>query len=316
MNDSTAGRTAAQTAARSGVAMGAGAIVLWSTSAAVTAWTGTRIGPWQFLAMGCLLSSALQIALNLALGRPLRRILLPPPRLWLIIVTGIAVCLCSFAVGLATAANRAQAIGVTLANYMWPSLTVVFSVLLVPGTRASARLAVAVALSVAGVLLAGSQALMAPGARTSLLPYAFGLAAGVSWAWYSAMMARWRDWARNYATAPLGMLTASLVGAAVCTARGLWHPVDAASLLGLALAAMGPQAGGYLLWELALHRASPATLGLMGAATPVLSTVWLLVMYATVPGVTTPGTTHPGAVLGAAALIGVSVFLGTWKRRG
>jgi drug/metabolite transporter (DMT)-like permease len=72
-----------------------------------------------------------------------------------------------------------------------------------------------------------------------------------------------------------------------------------------------PNAAGYMLWERALHRAPAATLGLLASATPVLSTLCLLGLFAlagksrTVPAQWLSLLT--GAALVAAAALLVSV---------
>jgi drug/metabolite transporter (DMT)-like permease len=46
------------------------------------------------------------------------------------------------------------------------------------------------------------------------LLYGLALVAAVTWAVYSTLLARWRDWARNYVTSPVGFL---LTGPRSCT---------------------------------------------------------------------------------------------------
>ena len=81
------------------------------------------------------------------------------------------------------------------------------------------------------------------------------------------------------------------------------------ALAGIIFVGLGPEGAGYLMWELALHRAAASTLGLLGSATPVLSTLWLLAMFAS----TADGKTQPdmSKLLAGAFLIGVSVLIGT-----
>jgi hypothetical protein len=75
------------------------------------------------------------------------------------------------------------------------------------------------------------------------------------------------------------------------------------------LAAIGPLGGGYMLWELALHRAPGTLLGLLGSATPVLSTVCLMGMFALTGSVRAGGARY-AVLLAASVLIGAAVVLG------
>ena len=80
---------------------------------------------------------------------------------------------------------------------------------------------------------------------------------------------------------------------------------------------LGPWAAAYMLWEMALHRVSSVTLGLMGAVTPVLSTLNLIGLFA----MTAPGRVSESQVLAlltAALMIGVAVVVGSPhpRRRG
>ncbi len=188
--------------------------------------------------------------------------------------------------------NPRQVFGVNLINYLWPVLTVLFSARLVPGVRLTWRLLLALALALAGLVFANLRAMrelisanmLANGSHVvDLLPYVLALTAAVSWALYSALLARWRSWAHQYVTSPLGFvligLLAFIIGPAVPGAK----PTTSGTLLTLLYGA-GPLAVGYLFWELGLARARVQTLSLMAAATPVLSTLLLCTFLKTVPG--------------------------------
>lgn len=296
--------------ARYGAAMGAGAVLLWSLSSACIVFMGKRLGIWQFLAITSLAGGLLQVAGYLAMGRSLRSVLMPPPRLWAAVALGFVAYLLLYTTGLVTSRTEAQAVGVSLMNYLWPTLTILFTTWLVPGERMHARLALAIALSLAGVLLATGQDIALPGPGASALPYLLGGAAAVSWAVYCALTSRWRRWAEDYAAAPAGFLIVGAVAAGVCLWRREWQPMDGRTWGAALLTAAGPWAGGYMLWEMALHRASGTTLGLLGSATPVLSTVCLLGLFALTSAGTLSGT-RVAVLLAAALMIGAAVALGS-----
>jgi drug/metabolite transporter (DMT)-like permease len=98
------------------------------------------------------------------------------------------------------------------------------------------------------------------------------------------------------------------LGIAGCVLTRNWNHVGASTWLAFLYAGLVPNAAGYMLWELALHRASGISLGLMGAATPVLSTLWLLLLFA-FTGKTGTLPTHWETLLLGAGLVAGAVLL-------
>jgi drug/metabolite transporter (DMT)-like permease len=292
-----------------GILMGAGAVLLWSLSSACIVWVGGQLGVWQFLAMVSVLAGLLQFLGYLAMGRRPRALLLPPPRLWLAVAGGFIPYLLLYTTALVTARTETQAAGVNLMNYLWPTLAVLFTTWLVPGERMRGRLAAALGLSLAGVLLANGADLARLEFREHLGPYVLGGMGAVSWALYCALTSRWRRWAKDHASAPLGFLLVGAIAAGVCYRLQAWQPVDGGTWTAVLLTALGPWAGAYMLWEMALHRASGITLGLMAAVIPVLSTVALIGLFA----LTAPGQVNPMRIvvlIVSAVMIGVAIAVG------
>ncbi len=289
-----------------GLLFGAGAIVLWSLSASVVRVGSEALGPWQFLAGSCLLGGCYQMVFRRTCDGHFRNAVGLPARLWLLTIFGFVLYGIAYPLAVALAASREQACGVNLVNYLWPTLTVVLGVLLVPGTNFSGLLAVALACVLAGTVLAnreGAGALFTTERMSfaALLPYLLALLAAILWSGYSALLARWRDWAGRYNTSGMGLLGVGLIAGVVC----LFHDADAGPIgfrgIGvLVLAGLGPWGNGYLLWELALSRANVKTLGLMAAVTPILSTLWLCLFLWFVPG---------WDLIAGAVLVTAAVFL-------
>jgi drug/metabolite transporter (DMT)-like permease len=294
-----------------GMWMGAAAILFWATSTACVLWIGRQVGVWQYLAINGLIAAGGQVALYSLLGRSPQSLFVMPLRLWAAAVLGFVLYAVCFTLGMITAASNAQATGVSLMNYLWPVLTVLCCLFLVPGSRMNARLGVALAISFLGLAIANWDAISQARLHDATLPYLLGGLAGCLWALYSALISRWRAWSQRYATAPSGFLMISMLGAAVCLAKGEWRAVDARTWMALLYSGLVPHAAGYMLWELALHRAPATKLGLMGAATPVLSTLGLFLLFAvTGHSGTLPaqwGILLTGATLIAAAVLVVSV---------
>jgi drug/metabolite transporter (DMT)-like permease len=288
--------------------MGLAAILVFATSASSILWIGRQVGVWQYLTLSCLVAGVGQVALYRMLGRKPRTLFILPPRLWALAVLGFVIYPTCLTVGLLTAVSDAQAAGVGLMNYLWPILTVVFSIFLVPGTRISVRLGVALVLALIGLAIANRHELGQVGVGSGALPFLLGGLAGICWGLYSALVARWRGWGQRYATAPAGLLMASAIGAIGCILTGEWHPIDTRTLLAILYVGLIPNAAGYMLWELALHRAPATTLGLMASATPVLSTLCLLGLFV-LTGKSPSMPAHWGNLLAGAVLIAGAVLL-------
>ncbi|MCL2649033.1 MAG: hypothetical protein FWD61_18875 [Phycisphaerales bacterium] len=300
---------------KQGVILASIALLLWSTSSATTVFTGDRIGGWQFLAIATFIAGILQVAAcSLHLKMPLKNIFAPPPKLLILILFTFTLYMLVYTNGLVLAA-KSQKVGVNLLNFLWPTLTVVFAAVLVPGSKMSKRLILALIVAFAGVLLANFQGLHelftdtnSDNKHLSLLPYLFGLMAGITWGAYSAFLARWKDWAGQYATSPLGFLLTSAIAFAICLSTGTWNHMDTISWIGVLYMAVGPQAAAYLLWELALNRAPARTLGLLASGNTVASTAWIFAITPFLQG----GSSHPNYLHTALAaiLITVAIILG------
>lgn len=304
----TDGPATANPTSRAGLWLGGGAVLCWSFASALIFLGARDLGPWAFVALASLLGGTVQLFAWRWHRGGFRTALRLPWRLWAVSVPCFVAYGLVWPAALASATPR-EVYGVNLINYLWPVLTVLLGSWWVPGARLTPRTLGASGLALAGLAcanLAHLQALLAPAgpagatAPLRLLPYGLAGAAALSWAVYSASLARWRYWAGGYATSPLGFLFTGLVAAGVsagsdtsvadASARGLW----------LTLAyGVGPLAAGYLLWEIALGRTRIEALGLLGTVTPVLSTLVLCVVLQTWPGLEVVA----GAVLVSAGVL-------------
>ena len=303
-----------------GILLGVAAILCWACAGAAASWMGKHLGLWPTLSIACGIGALAQTVCYLAMGHSVRAVLMPPPKLWLIILLGFPLYEVAHVGALAGSASDTQTVGVNLINYLWPTLTVLFAVMWVPGTKASMRLALAAGLALAGVIVGNWKGVEVVfgwngAARLPMLPYALVFVAAVSWSVYSAVLSRWRAWADKYSTATAGFLATGIIAAIICTLRGEWRPLTATEWLVAAPAGLIVYAAGYMLWELAIHRAPAEKLGLLSGAVPILSTLCLYAMFAIIQSSDRPSPSDVLRQLIAAVLIASAVLISMLRAR-
>ncbi len=296
-------------AARLGLTYGGAAVVFWSFGSTLVYIGARKAGTWTFVAIASTFAAILQMLSLRVQHRNLRTALFLPGKLW------IGPVLCFVIYGLAwplalASSSPSQVFGTNLINYLWPVLTVVLSVFLVPGVRLTGRTFLALCLALGGLIIANLQELSNLAATrpspsglniAGLLPYLLSLVAAVTWAVYSALLARWRLWAQEYVTSPIGFLLIGVIAFMVLAAgHGHTTAVRSTSIAWMLLYGAGPLAAGYLFWELALVRTQVQTLGILAAGTPVLSTLLLCLFLRTTPRV---------EIILAAVLVSAGVLL-------
>jgi drug/metabolite transporter (DMT)-like permease len=182
----------------SGVATlaGLGAIVLWSFTIAVARSLAEQLGSIGSAAAVFGVSglfSLVPLFTSSALRRNLQRL---PVRVLFGCGALFLAYMAFLFLAVGGARDRTEALNVGLLNYLWPVLTLLFSVLFL-GKRAGGMLVPGTALALAGlVLVLTHDTELTPGALFESLgsnprAYAFALAAAVAWALYSNLTARW-----------------------------------------------------------------------------------------------------------------------------
>jgi drug/metabolite transporter (DMT)-like permease len=183
---------------RSGTASGFAAIGLWSTTVALARSLSEQLGPLTAAATVYGVSGLLAVVC-LLLIRDTRHQIWRLPLKYLVgcglLFVGYMLVL-FLALGLA--ASREQALEVGLLNYLWPTLTILCSLLLL-GNRAGWLLLPGTLLALSGVVLVLTQGAdvswrsFARNLGSNPIAYSLGLAAAVSWALYSTLTRRWAD---------------------------------------------------------------------------------------------------------------------------
>lgn len=200
------------------------------------------------------------------------------------------------------ALRRAPAVEANLVNYLWPLLIVALAPVLLPGLRLTARHVLAVGLGVVGA------GLLITGGRWTLSPehwqgYALAGGSAFVWATYSLLTKR----VRPFPTQAVGLFCL-VSGALALACHVLLEPSFLPSRpdgLFIALLAIGPMGSAFFLWDAALKRGDPRTIGALSYLTPLGSTLWLLAAGA--------GTLTPVIAMAAALIIGGAV-LGASRR--
>ena len=261
--------SAERAATRRATAIGATAVLMWSTLALLTTLTGT-VPPFQLVAMAFAIAFAIGLVWTAANGRSLLGALRQPAVVWLIGVGGLF----GFHFFFFVALRLAPPVEANLINYTWPLLIVLLSGLL-PGERLRWW-------HVAGTLmgLAGATLLITGGGRLDLgAAYATGYAAAAAsaliWSGYSVL-------SRRLGAVPTdavgGFCGATAVLALAChlaMETTVW-PSDMVAWLAVLGLGLGPVGLAFFTWDYGVKRGDIRVLGAFAYGAPLLSTLLLL----------------------------------------
>ena len=261
------------------------AILMWSLLAALTVATG-RVPPFQLLAMTFAIGAL--IGPLMWLVRPdAMRAMRQPPLVWVVGIGGLFGyhALYFLALRLAPPAEAG------LVNYLWPLLIVLLSSLL-PGERLAAHHVVGAALGFAGtaLLFAGNSG--TPFEPSSIPGFVAAFVAAFVWAGYSVMS---RRLAAVPTDAVAGFCLATAILAAfvhLVTETTIW-PSTPGQRGAIAALGIGPVGLAFYAWDIGMKRGDIRVLGAASYATPLLSTLFLIVC----------GFAQPSTTLALAALL-------------
>lgn len=275
---------------RAATIQGMGAILLWATLASLTALSGS-IPALQLTAMSFALASAVGVAYAFVTGQSLHALRTVPLRAWALGVYGLL----GYHASYFFAVKSAPPVEVTIINYMWPLLIVLFSALLPAGKGGGPLRWWHVAGSALGFLGAALIPLGAGGGLElsgSTLGYAAAMLAAVIWSSYSVAS---RLFAHVPTTAVAGTCAMTAIGALVlhlAFERTVW-PLSAGQWLVVLACGLGPVGIAFFLWDAGVKRGNLRLLGALSYATPLLATVLLAVL----------GLGHITPIVGLAALL-------------
>jgi len=181
---------------RLGTISGFIAIVLWSTTVALARSISEQLGPMTAAAGIYTVSGAIALVQLLRSGKRQQQIRQIP--LKYLIVCGIPFLIYMIALFLAIgyASNHQQVLEVGLVNYLWPTLTILLSLVILK-RRANLLLIPGTILALVGIFLVLTQGThvswqsILGNLSANPVAYALGLIAAVSWAVYSNLTRRW-----------------------------------------------------------------------------------------------------------------------------
>jgi drug/metabolite transporter (DMT)-like permease len=288
---------------RRATVVGGSAILIWSTLAILSTKSGP-IPPFQLVATSFALASVIGFGVGLALGRPVLRSLRQPKRVWALGVGGLfGYHACYFA---ALRMVPEAAVEVSLINYLWPLLIVVFSAFL-PGERLTRGHILGTVMGLAGTVLIVAGGGGASVAANAVPGYIAAAVAAILWAGYSVLTRRYGDVPTD---AVGGFCLATAVLAGIChfaLEPTVWpRGWEWAVVLAIGL---GPVGSAFYVWDYGVKHGDIQALGALSYATPLLSTLLLIVLG---------GAAAPWPVWGAAVLIVGGAVLasgGLFKRR-
>jgi drug/metabolite transporter (DMT)-like permease len=255
--------------------LGTASVLIWSTTIAVSRLVMERLGVFPgssviLFSSGLLLFAFVSLRTRgfhwlVRVSRPHALRAGPLFVLYMVCLNG--------AVGLAQ--TRIEAIVAGLANYIWPAMILVFSILLLGRRARAVPLAGGLVLFVAGILAAtsvtaGGIGSLAGALRSPTLSVLLGLVAGVAWGLYSVIGRACRQ------EVPIGALSLFLLvagGATAALGATAWNGFSPSlPILGLVgYMVLFPTSLAYGLWGLAMQRGDVATLGALSNLIPVLS---------------------------------------------
>jgi drug/metabolite transporter (DMT)-like permease len=262
------------------------AIILWSSTVALSRSISEKVGPLM-LGFTVYTTAGVMLAVSAVLQK--REVNISKGQSRTIAVRGLLFIVYTFslylALGLAT--DRLQAVEIGLLNYLWPSLTLLLSLVLLR-KRANGWLVPGTLLGLAGIVLVLTQGSdvswdsFSGHILGSPLSYGLGLLAAFSWALYSNLTRRWNASASGW-DMPLFMLATGLAFGLAALFTGREFALNGWTVLEvLVLAAF--TAAGYLLWDIAMRAGDMVLVAAASYLTPFFSTLVSTLYLQVLPG--------------------------------
>ncbi len=279
------------------------AILLWSTTIAFSRSLTEQLGTFTAAAWIYGLAGAAGLLLTSLRPGGLRA-LTRLPRAYLLGCGALFVAyIVALYLAIGFAATRTQVLAVGLINYLWPGLSLLFSVPILQ-RRARPLLPVGILVAMGGVWLALSSGSDAAGlfwlpAPADLLPYGCALLAAICWGLYSTLSRRLAA-EQDGGGVPLFLLASGVLLALARLAVPENAHWSASTLAALAYMALFPAMLAYMFWDIAVRKGKIILIASLSYLTPLLSTLISAFVLHVQPGVS--------LWLGAVLVIGGAVL--------
>ncbi len=268
--------------------LGGIAILLWSTTIAFSRSLTEQLGTFTAAALIYCLAGVFGLLYAAIFGGGLRQIM-NLPKLYLLGCGGlfVAYMVCLY-LSIGLAATRTQVLAVGLINYLWPGLSLVFSIPIL-GRKATPLLPVGIIVALAGIwLAAGSGSGFTITAifqeNSAWLPYSLAFCAAVCWGLYSNLSRRWAA-GNDSGAVPLFLTASGLLLGMIrlfTPEKANWSVGTGLELLYMALF---PAMLAYVLWDIAVRKGEIILVASLSYMTPLLSTLASVIVLSVEPGV-------------------------------
>ena len=295
-----------KTSERRNTILGFAAILLWSTTVALVRSISEQIGPLTTGASVYMVGGILAVPFVLY-NRKRRQSLRMLPKGYLFGCGALFIIYSTvLLIALGMAENRSQAVELGLLNYLWPVLTILFSLLFF-SEKTSLLLLPGIVLAFSGIyfVLLQGMTFSWQGFMNRLIShpitYSLGLLAALSWALYSNL-ARYTAKDKGANGVPLFLLATGIVLYAMRFFFGensIWNISVIAEIIVLGLAT----ALAYIFWDAAMRKGNMILIVSASYLTPFFSTAFSLFYLNVKPGI--------GLWLGCLMII-IGSFL-SWK---
>lgn len=266
---------------------GLGAVLLWSTTVAFARSLSEQVGPVT-AAASVYSVSCIAALIPLMCSRQRRQQILRLPIKYLVGCGALFVgYMLVLFLSIGWAENRQQALEVGLVNYLWPTLTLVMSLMLL-GKKATWILFPGTLLALTGVFMVVTHGETISWQSLTLNlasnPGAYGLAlaAAVFWALYSNLTRKWAG-AREKGAVVIFLPVTAIVLLLICCFLDeprQWSHRSLAEALFLGLATYSA----YTLWDNAMRKGNIVMIAASSYLIPLLSTIVSCLYLTVVPG--------------------------------
>ncbi|MBN2334160.1 DMT family transporter [Candidatus Bathyarchaeota archaeon] len=243
--------------------------------AAILIWSSLAVLGSTLTGVPSLLQVGLALSLSGALSLPRVREWRLPPATWAVGVGGIF----GYHYLIFTSFKHAPVVEANLLNYLWPLLIVSLSPIVLPEYRLKPHHVIGTVTGFVGAALIVTGGSLNPELRY-LSGYVMAAGAALTWALYSLLTKR----VERFPTSAVGgfCMASGLLSLTAYTlsvvGKGAVHSLSLGEWVSIALLGLGPMGAAFFLWDKALKEGDPRVVGALSYLTPLLSTLWLVLL--------------------------------------